>query len=103
MLSARKIQIWVSGMLFLWLLSVVAPSVVFFISDSTDSIALAGNLEEEPQPEEKKEDSKKDRIFPHTPESTQENFYWEKRAFVLKQGIYKNPIQELDVPPPELG
>ncbi len=102
MLFSKNIRRFVSGMLFLWIISAIAPTVVLLVCESSDSMELSGNMTEDPQQEEEKKESKKDWVLSDfsdripTKKTLQNTFYFRS------SGAYKTPSYEVALPPPEL-
>ncbi|MCW1952950.1 MAG: hypothetical protein KIH80_002130 [Flavobacteriia bacterium] len=103
MLFSKNIRRFVSGMLFLWVISSLVPTVVLLVCESSDSMELSGNMTEDPQQEEEeKKESKKDWVLSDfrdripTEKTLQNTFYFRS------SGAYKTPSYEVALPPPEL-
>lgn len=102
MLFSKKIRRIVSGMLFLWVISVLTPTAVLLVFENSDNLELSGNMTEDPQPEEEKKESKKDWVLSDFSDRIPTEKTLHNTFYFRSSDAYKTPSYEVALPPPEL-
>gem|GEM_PF-239392 len=102
MLYSKNIRVFISGILFLWVFSVILPSIIIYSSNSIEKHFSNGNLEEEPQQEKEKQDSKKEWFASHFNREPKmlSNTNSNKIIFNILD-FYNTPTNDIVVPPPK--
>jgi hypothetical protein len=102
LLYSKNIRAFISGILFLWTLFAILPSIVIYSSNNIEKHFSNGNLEGEPQQEEEKQEFKKEYFSSHLNREFKilSNTNNNKIIFNILD-FYNSPTHDIVVPPPK--